>query len=56
MSKSLQNYEQVSIYQLDPEIKEQLLREVRECTFNWVTKEDYPMGVIHSWLWHEGSL
>lgn len=56
MSKALENYEQVSIYQLDPEIKEQLLREVRECTFNWVTKDDYPMGVIHSCLWHDGSL
>lgn len=56
MAKKLENYEQVSIYRLDPETQAKLLEEARECTFNWCTKDEWPMGVIHSCLWRDGSL
>lgn len=47
----LENYEMVSIYNLNPEDQEQLLNEQRECVFNWCTKDEWPMGVIMSFLW-----
>ena len=54
MPESLQDYESVSIYQLDPEMQEKLLSTHRECVFNWSTKDGWPMGVIMSYLWADG--
>ncbi len=51
-----QNYEQVSIYQLDDEMRERLLETQIECVFNWSTKDGWPMGVIMSCLWHDGRM
>jgi general stress protein 26 len=47
-----QNYERVSIYQLDPAVQQELLGVSRECVFNWCTRDEWPMGVIMSCLWH----
>lgn len=54
MSESLHNYEQVSVYDLDPEVREELLRSNAECTFMWSTKDGWPVGVIMSYLWKDG--
>jgi general stress protein 26 len=54
MSEDLHNYEMVSIYRMKPEDQERLLRTQRECVFNWCTKDQWPMGVIMSLLWHDG--
>lgn len=56
MSDNPENYEQVSRYQMSPDVQEQLLQEQTECVFNWVTQDGYPMGVIMNFLWHEGHL
>jgi general stress protein 26 len=56
MSKRLENYEQVSIYRLDPEDQEKLLRAARECTFSWCTKDNWPIGVIMSCYWKDGKM
>ena len=56
MSDSLADYEKVSIYNLDPEVQEKLLSIQRECVFNWVTREGWPVGVIMSCLWRDGRL
>lgn len=53
---SIHNYERVSIYGLDPDVKETLLSTQRECVFNWCTREEWPMGVIMSCLWHDGRM
>ncbi len=50
------NYEMVSIYQLDSEDQEKLLLEQRECVFNWCTKDEWPMGVIMSYIWRKGRV
>ena len=51
-----ENYERVSIYQLDPAVQEQLLGVARECVFNWCTRDEWPMGVIMSCLWDRGKM
>jgi general stress protein 26 len=51
-----ENYEMVSIYNLNPEDQEQLLNEQRECVFNWCTKDEWPMGVIMSYIWSKGRI
>jgi general stress protein 26 len=56
MSQELNDYEQVSIYHLDADTQEALLSEVRECVFNWSTKDGWPMGVVMSCYWTRGRL
>ena len=56
MAKTLENYEMVSVYRLDAETQEALLSTQKECVFNWCTKDEWPMGVIMSMLWHEGRV
>jgi len=53
---TLENYEMVSIYRLDPAVQEELLSIARECVFNWCTKDSWPMGVIMSCLWRDGRM
>jgi hypothetical protein len=50
------DFERVSIYPMDDEVRERLLTTQIECVFNWATREGWPMGVIMSCLWHEGSM
>ena len=51
---NLDDYERVSIYPVDPEVKEDLLNTHVECVFNWSTKEGWPVGVIQSYYWKHG--
>ena len=48
------DHETVSIYPLDDQQLEDLLTKVGECTFNWGTKDGWPVGVIMSFLWKDG--
>ncbi len=54
--QAIDNYERVSIYGLDLDAREQLLSTQRECVFNWCTRDEWPMGVIMSCLWHDGRM
>lgn len=51
---SITDYEEVSIYPLDDEAREALLRAHNECVFNWSTKDGWPVGVVMSYLWKDG--
>ena len=51
MPDPLHDYEQASVYALDDAQREELLRTHAECTFNWSTRDGWPMGVIMSYLW-----
>ena len=51
-----ENHEAVSIYNLDPDDQETLLLEQKECTLNWATQDDWPMGVIHSYIYRKGKV
>lgn len=56
MSEKLENYELVSIYKLNPDVQERLLRSQRECVFSWCTKDQWPIGVIMSCYWANGKM
>ena len=50
----VEDHEKVSIYPLTEDQLEDLLNKVGECTFNWATKDGWPVGVIMSFLWKDG--
>jgi len=52
--EAIHDYEQVSVYALDDAQRDELLRTHAECTFNWATRDGWPMGVIMSFLWKDG--
>ena len=52
---SSQDHEQVSIYPFSEAQREELLSKARECVFNWVTKDGWPIGVVHAFVWKNGS-
>ncbi|MFM8649229.1 MAG: pyridoxamine 5'-phosphate oxidase family protein [Actinomycetota bacterium] len=54
MADHPENYEDVTVYGLDDDVEEQLLRAHNECTFIWSNKEGWPVGVIMSYVWHDG--
>ncbi len=49
-----ENYEDVTIYDLDEADEEKLLLAHNECTFIWANKEGWPVGVIMSYVWRNG--
>ena len=51
-----ENHEVVSVYRLDPEDQEALMLEQKECVLNWCTRDEWPMGVIHSYIYRKGSV
>jgi general stress protein 26 len=55
VSEQIHNYEQVSVYGLDDDKREELLRTAGECVFNGSTKDGWPVGVIMSSLCRDGK-
>ena len=54
MPDAIEDYEQVSVYALGDAEREALLSTHAECTFNWATRDGWPVGVIMSYLWKDG--
>ena len=48
-------HEVVSIYPFTNDQREDLLTKARECVFNWSTKDGWPVGVVHAFVWRNGS-
>lgn len=46
-----ENYEDVTAFDLDPAVEEELLLAHNECTFIWANREGWPVGVIMSYVW-----
>lgn len=51
-----QDHETVSIYPFREEEVEQLMANSRECVLMWATKDGWPVGVTHSFVWHDGKI
>jgi general stress protein 26 len=52
--KTVQNYEDVEHYPLDPAVQENILQEQTECSFVWGPKDGWAVGVIMSYVWRDG--
>ena len=52
MSKAT-DHETVSIYPHSEEQKQELMTRAPECVLMWGTKDHWPVGVVHSFVWHE---
>tara|TARA_B100001750_G_C15432499_1_gene559071 strand:- start:322 stop:915 length:594 start_codon:yes stop_codon:yes gene_type:complete len=48
------DHESVSIYPYDNEQLEKICNLSGECVLNWSTKDGWPVGVMHAYVWHEG--
>ena len=50
------DHEIVSIYPFSDEEVDQLMDNSQECVLMWATKDGWPVGVTHAFLWHEGKI
>ncbi len=50
MAEFAHDYEDVTVYGLDPEREAELRRKQKECTFIWTNKQGEPVGVIMSYV------
>ena len=50
------DHETVSIYPFSEQQINELMTKAGECTFNWGTIDGWPVGVIMSFLWKNGSV
>ena len=50
------DHEVVSIYAYSDEQIDRLLTLSPECCLMWGTKDGWPVGVIHAFVWHEGKI
>jgi general stress protein 26 len=50
------DHEIVSIYPFSDEEVDQLLAHSQECVLMWATKDGWPVGVTHAYVWHDGKI
>ena len=50
------DHETVSIYPFTDEEVDLLMNNSNECVLMWSTKDGWPVGVTHSFVWHEGKI
>jgi hypothetical protein len=55
MSKT-QDHEIVSIYPFTEAEIDALMAAALECVLMWSTRDGWPVGVIHAFVWHEGRI
>jgi len=53
--KLITNYEDVTVYGLDPEMEELMIAQQKELTFCWTTKDGSPMASILSYFYDGGK-
>jgi len=54
MDDRLEDFEDVSRYPIDEADRDALLERHRECAIVWSTRDGWPVGVMHLYLWHAG--
>ena len=50
------DHEMVSIYPFTDDEIDQLMNNSVECVLMWATKDGWPVGVTHAFVWHEGKI
>lgn len=54
--EQVHDHEMVSIYPFSDEEIDHLMNSTLECVLMWGTKDHWPVGVIHSFVWHDGKV
>ena len=50
------DHEMVSIYPFTDQEIEELMTNSVECVLMWATKDGWPVGVTHAFVWHDGKI
>lgn len=50
------DHEIVSIYPFTDEELDQLMNHSGECVFMWSTRDGWPVGVVHAFVWRDGKI
>ena len=50
------DHEMVSIYPFKEDDIDQLMNNSVECVLMWATKDGWPVGVTHAFVWHDGKI
>ena len=50
------DHEMESIYPFSDEEIDQLMNNSVECVLMWATRDGWPVGVTHAFVWHEGKI
>ena len=50
------DHEIVSIYPFSDEEVDLLMNNSNECVLMWATKDGWPVGVTHAFVWHDGKI
>ena len=50
------DHEIVSIYPFSDEEVDALMNHSNECVLMWATRDGWPVGVTHAFVWHEGKI
>jgi len=50
------DHEIVSIYPFSDAEVDQLMNNSNECVLMWATRDGWPVGVTHAFVWHEGKI
>ena len=56
MGEAAHDHETVSVYPLDEQQIETLMTTAGECVLNWSTRDGWPVGVMHSFVWKDGRV
>lgn len=56
MSDTSHDHEIVSIYGYSDAQINRLMEDARECVLMWVTKDNWPVGVTHAYVWKDGRV
>lgn len=56
MSSTSHDHEIVSIYAFDEDQINTLMTEAGECVLMWATKDGWPVGVIHAFVWKDNKV
>lgn len=53
--RTKKSYEDVSQYPIDEELRERLFAKQSECALCWSTSDGWPVGVMHRYVWRDGT-
>jgi general stress protein 26 len=52
----IKDYEDVAGYPVSDEVREEMFSLQTECAVVWSTKEGWPVGVMHRFVWHDAAV